>query len=471
MKRILTAIVLLPFALAAVLWLPLGWFWVLIVALVEVCVWEFVQITAKWAPGSPRWLLLLTVPVTSALLSLLLYDAADTELLWTLMLTFLVLLSVGIGVLLLTLRTPVEETAAAFGVVGWGTGYFSVAAASLWALEAIDPWVLVLLLAVVWLGDSAALYVGRMFGRHRLAPIVSPRKSWEGSMASLAAGLFAALGMELASARGAAVGRGGGGGGCRPAGADGRPRRVDVQARCGSQRLRPPAAGARRHVGSAGRLALCCAGDAAGSLAHRSRRQCSPMAMSTRLGILGSTGSVGSSVLEVVRHHPEHLEVSALAALGSDLEAVCRQVEEFGPSLVAIHDPAAAAELAGMVGEGVEVVPGDEGLERLVTEPQVDRVVAAMVGAAGLAPVYRALEAGKDVALANKEVLVVAGHLVTALARRRGLSILPIDSEHVALHQALRCGRPEEVRRLVLTASGGPFRERPSRDLRVDHPR
>ena len=186
------------------------------------------------------------------------------------------------------------------------------------------------------------------------------------------------------------------------------------------------------------------------------------MAGRTSLGILGSTGSVGRSVLKVVRHHPEHLEVSALAALGSDLEAVRRQVEEFRPSLVAIHDPARAKELSGMVDGRVEVVPGDEGLERLVTEPQVDRVVAAMVGAAGLAPVYRALEAGKDVALANKEVLVVAGHLVMALARSRGLAILPIDSEHAALHQALRCGRHEEVRRLVLTASGGPFRERPA---------
>ena len=150
--------------------------------------------------------------------------------------------------------------------------------------------------------------------------------------------------------------------------------------------------------------------------------------MTMRLGILGSTGSVGRSVLEVVRHHPEHLEVSALAALGNDLEAVRRQVEEFRPSLVAIHDPVRATELSGMIGDRVEVVPGDEGLERLVTEPEVDRVVAAMVGAAGLAPVYRALEAGKDVALANKEVLVVAGHLVTALARSRGLEILPIPS-------------------------------------------
>jgi 1-deoxy-D-xylulose-5-phosphate reductoisomerase len=184
--------------------------------------------------------------------------------------------------------------------------------------------------------------------------------------------------------------------------------------------------------------------------------------MTTRLGILGSTGSVGRSVLAVARHHPRQLEVTALAALGSDLAAVERQVEEFSPALVAVYDEERAEELSGRLGPGVEVVAGEEGLERLVSAPQVDRVVAAMVGAAGLAPVCRALEAGKDVALANKEVLVVAGHLVTALARSRGRAILPIDSEHAALHQALRSGRHDEVRRLVLTASGGPFRERPA---------
>ena len=194
MKRVLTSVVLLPLALAAVLLLPDGWFWVLIMALVELCVWEYVRITAKWAPGSARWLLLLTVPASGVLLSLLLYATGDAELRWTLVLGILVLLSVGIGLLLLITGTPVEETAAAFGVVGWGTGYFSLAGASLWALRVIDPWVLLLLLAVVWLGDSAALYVGRMFGRHRLAPIVSPKKTWEGSVANLAASLVAVVG-------------------------------------------------------------------------------------------------------------------------------------------------------------------------------------------------------------------------------------------------------------------------------------
>ncbi len=182
--------------------------------------------------------------------------------------------------------------------------------------------------------------------------------------------------------------------------------------------------------------------------------------MSSRLAILGCTGSVGRSVLEVVRHHSDRLQVSALAARGSDLELLARQVREFDVSLVAVHDEASARELAARL-EGVEVVPGDEGLERVVGDDSVDRVVGAMVGAAGLRPVYQAIEAGKDVALANKEVLVVAGRLIMDLARRRGVEILPIDSEHAALHQALRGGQRAEARRLVLTASGGPFRDRP----------
>jgi 1-deoxy-D-xylulose-5-phosphate reductoisomerase len=182
--------------------------------------------------------------------------------------------------------------------------------------------------------------------------------------------------------------------------------------------------------------------------------------MSVRLAILGCTGSVGRSVLEVVRHHPDRLQVTALAARGSDVELLQQQAREFGVPLVAVHDPAAARELTSKL-EGVEVVPGDEGLERVVGDDSVDRVVGAMVGAAGLPPVYRAIEAGKDVALANKEVLVVAGRLVMDLARRKGVEILPIDSEHAALHQALRGGKRAEARRLVLTASGGPFRDRP----------
>jgi 1-deoxy-D-xylulose-5-phosphate reductoisomerase len=179
--------------------------------------------------------------------------------------------------------------------------------------------------------------------------------------------------------------------------------------------------------------------------------------VSLGVAVLGATGSVGSSVLRVVRQHPERLRVVALAAYGSDPEKLLRQIEELRPELVGVMEADAAREVARQVPAGVEVVPGEEGLRAVATHPRAQRVVAAMVGAAGLRPAWAALDAGKDLALANKECLVVAGGLLTALAAVRGARLLPVDSEHAALHQALRGGRAEEVARLVLTASGGPF--------------
>ena len=182
--------------------------------------------------------------------------------------------------------------------------------------------------------------------------------------------------------------------------------------------------------------------------------------MTRELAILGSTGSIGRSVLDVVRQHPERLRVRTLAAWGSNPDAIVAQIAEFRPELVAVFDENAAARVREAAPDGVEVSSGAGGLREAATHGSVDKVVAAMVGAAGLPPVHAALAAGKDVALANKESLVVAGKLLTTVARQSGAAILPIDSEHAALHQALRCGEPAEVRRLVLTASGGPFRTR-----------
>lgn len=182
--------------------------------------------------------------------------------------------------------------------------------------------------------------------------------------------------------------------------------------------------------------------------------------MSQRLALLGATGSIGASAVEVIRHHPGRLAIAALAAHGRRVEELAALAREFGVARVAVFDEAALPALRALLPPGVEALGGTEGLVALATDPGVDRVVAAMVGAAGLEPVHAALAAGKDVALANKESLVVAGGLLTALAERTGAAILPIDSEHVALHQALRAGAPEEVRRLVLTASGGPFLHR-----------
>lgn len=178
------------------------------------------------------------------------------------------------------------------------------------------------------------------------------------------------------------------------------------------------------------------------------------------LALLGATGSIGKSALEVVRHHPGRFRVVTLAAQGRDPRALAELARELAPALVAVVDPAAAATLAPLLPAGTELAVGAEGLLAAATHPEVDKVIAAVVGAAGLPPVHAALAAGKGVALANKEAMVVAGRLLTELAARTGATILPIDSEHSALHQALRSGRPEEVRRLVLTASGGPFLRR-----------
>lgn len=182
--------------------------------------------------------------------------------------------------------------------------------------------------------------------------------------------------------------------------------------------------------------------------------------MIQRLALLGATGSIGASTVEVVRHHPDRLSIATLGALGRNPEELLALVREFRPLLLAVVDPAVARDLRPALPPGVELASGPEALLAAATHPAVDKVVAAIVGAAGLPPVAAALGAGKSVALANKESLVVAGSLLTDLARRTGAEIVPIDSEHVALHQALRCGTREEVRRLVLTASGGPFLDR-----------
>jgi 1-deoxy-D-xylulose-5-phosphate reductoisomerase len=175
------------------------------------------------------------------------------------------------------------------------------------------------------------------------------------------------------------------------------------------------------------------------------------------IALLGATGSVGESVLRVVRAHPDRLRVVALAARGSDADKLLACVAELRPRVVGVADVEVARGLARRVPAGVEVVAGEEGALAVATHPEARRVVAAMVGAAGLRPAWAAVEAGKDLALANKECLVVAGRLLMARAAALGVAVLPVDSEHAALHQALRAGRREEVARLVLTASGGPF--------------
>jgi 1-deoxy-D-xylulose-5-phosphate reductoisomerase len=177
------------------------------------------------------------------------------------------------------------------------------------------------------------------------------------------------------------------------------------------------------------------------------------------LAVLGSTGSIGENVLEVAARFPERFRVGALAA-GGRVERLAEQVRSTGARAVSVRGRAEAERLRSLVGAGVEVLWGAEGLERVACAPEVDQVVSAVVGAAGLLPTHAALRAGKDVALANKETLVIAGRLILEAAGRSGAKLLPVDSEHSALFQALEGRPPDSVRRLILTASGGPFHGR-----------
>jgi len=179
-----------------------------------------------------------------------------------------------------------------------------------------------------------------------------------------------------------------------------------------------------------------------------------------RIAILGSTGSIGRSTLSVVETYPERFQVVSLAA-GHNVETAFEQARRWKPRLISLSTAVDAEILrshlrtAGV--EGVEVVHGRAGAVQVATHPDVDFVVSAIVGVAGLEATYEAVKAGKTVGLANKECLVAAGELITAEARRQGKPLLPIDSEHNAVHQCLRAGRMEEVERIWLTASGGPF--------------
>lgn len=183
-----------------------------------------------------------------------------------------------------------------------------------------------------------------------------------------------------------------------------------------------------------------------------------PTPHATRVAVLGSTGSIGKSTLEVISASNETLVTTALSAHAS-LDELARQAIAVRPRWLIATDADAARSYAWpKLPGGVELVTGPEGLERAVTSPEVDVVVSAIVGSAGLRGTWAALEAGKKIALANKETLVMAGPLVMDLAQRRGTAILPVDSEHSAVFQALQSGKRAELRRIVLTASGGPFR-------------
>ena len=177
-----------------------------------------------------------------------------------------------------------------------------------------------------------------------------------------------------------------------------------------------------------------------------------------KIAILGSTGSIGTQTLDVVRAHSDELEVVALAA-GSNKERLKEQIREFHPELVSLSDERKAQELKEeLAGEAVEVVCGMDGLIEVAGIDSADVVVTAVVGLMGILPTMEAIRKGKDIALANKETLVTAGHLIIPMAREYGVSILPVDSEHSAIFQCLQGEPKKALDKILLTASGGPFR-------------
>ena len=187
-----------------------------------------------------------------------------------------------------------------------------------------------------------------------------------------------------------------------------------------------------------------------------------------RIAILGSTGSIGRSTLSVAESYPDRFQIVALAA-GGNLEAAFEQALRWRPQVISLAAEADADQLRSRLKQGgitdIEIVYGSAGTVRVATLPEADFVVSAIVGVAGLEATYEAVKAGKIVGVANKECLVAAGELITAEARRQGKPLLPIDSEHNAVHQCLRGGRMEEVERIWLTASGGPFLKTPQSEF------
>jgi 1-deoxy-D-xylulose-5-phosphate reductoisomerase len=187
-----------------------------------------------------------------------------------------------------------------------------------------------------------------------------------------------------------------------------------------------------------------------------------------RVAILGSTGSIGRSTLNVIENHPDRFDLVTMAA-GANTDAALEQARRWRPKVLSLASEEAAEEVGRQLkSEGlghIEIASGQAGTVRVATHKEVDFVVSAIVGVAGLKATYEAVRAGKEVGLANKECLVAAGELITAEARKHGKPLLPIDSEHNAVHQCLRGGGMHEVERVWLTASGGPFLHTPKSDF------
>lgn len=178
-----------------------------------------------------------------------------------------------------------------------------------------------------------------------------------------------------------------------------------------------------------------------------------------RISLLGSTGSIGRNTLAVIRQFSDRFKICGLSA-GTNIDLLAEQVQEFAPDCISVADESLLAPLAEKLGSGYQgrIFAGDEGNRKVATVARADMVVSAVVGAVGLLPTLDAIKAGKDIGLANKETLVMAGRLIMEAVQENGVRLLPIDSEHSAIFQALEAGRREDVSQILLTASGGPFR-------------
>ncbi|RTE01811.1 1-deoxy-D-xylulose-5-phosphate reductoisomerase [Paenibacillus whitsoniae] len=184
-----------------------------------------------------------------------------------------------------------------------------------------------------------------------------------------------------------------------------------------------------------------------------------------KIAILGSTGSIGTQTLDIVAHAPEQFQVTAISG-GFNSELIIEQAQRFRPQLVSVATKELADRIAQHVPTGTRVIHGEEGLMAVATESGADILVTALVGSQGLKPTLAAIEAGKHIGLANKETLVSAGHIVTEAAKRKGVALLPVDSEHSAIFQCLNGEKPSQIERITLTASGGSFRDRTRAELK-----
>ncbi|RUM90072.1 MAG: 1-deoxy-D-xylulose-5-phosphate reductoisomerase [Thermodesulfatator sp.] len=183
-----------------------------------------------------------------------------------------------------------------------------------------------------------------------------------------------------------------------------------------------------------------------------------------QIAVLGSTGSIGQSVMDIVRKSRGSLKIVGLAA-GRNIDLLASQIDEFKPSMAAVFSQELAEDLESKISSNTMILFGKKGYNIIAAMEKAQLVVSAMVGAAGLIPTLTAIEAGKDVALANKETLVAAGELVTSLVRKKGVRLLPIDSEHSAIFQCLQGYKQNQVKKIILTASGGPFRQKKASEL------